>query len=109
MPDVKREFDPDFGSAIDAAAAIRAKKISSLELTQHILGRIDAFQPKLNVYVYQLREEALAAAKQADEAIAHSRPLGVFHGVPINVKESFGVQGQPCTWGMPELKHAKAL
>jgi len=101
-------FDPDFGSALEAAAAIRDKKISSLELTEHTLRRIDAFEPKLNAYVYQLREEALAAAKQADQAIARNTAHGLFHGVPINVKESFGVQGQPCTWGIPALKDSKA-
>jgi amidase len=102
------QFDPNFGSAVDAAAAIRAKQISCVELTQHTLRRIDAFQPKLNAYVYQLREEALAAAKQADEAIANNTARGSFHGVPINVKESFGVAGRPCTWGVPALKDSKA-
>ena len=101
---MKNQFDPDFGSALEAAAAIRERKISSLELTKHTLRRIDAFQPQLNAYVYQLREEALAAAKRADEAIARGTATGVFHGVPINVKESFGVKGQPCTWGIPALK-----
>jgi len=105
---LNHEFDPDFGSALAAAAAIRAKKISSVELTQHTFRRIDAFQPRLNAYVYQLREEALSSAKQADERIARNAPLGLLHGVPINVKESFGVQGQPCTWGIPELKHSNA-
>jgi amidase len=33
---------------------------------------------------------------------------GVFHGVPITVKESFAVEGHPCTWGIPELKDSKA-
>ena len=101
-------FDPDFGSALDATAAIRARKISSLELTQHTLRRIDAFQPKLNAYVYLLREEALAAARQADEAIARNAATGALHGVPINVKESFGVEGNPCTWGMPSLRDSRA-
>jgi amidase len=87
---------------------MRARQISSLELTQHTLRRIDAFQPRLNAYVYQLREEALAAARQADDALARGEGRGVFHGVPINVKESFGVQGQPCTWGIPAFKDAKA-
>jgi amidase len=105
---MKTEFDPDFGSALDAAAAIRARKISSLELTQHTLRRIDAFQPKLNAYVYQLRDQALDAAKQADQAIARNDATGALHGVPINVKESFGVRGQPCTWGVPEFKNATA-
>jgi amidase len=105
---MKTEFDPDFGSGLAAAAAIRERKISAVELTQHTLRRIDAFQPKLNSYVYQLRDQALDAAKQADVAIARHAPTGPLHGVPINVKESFGVRGQPCTWGVPEFKDAIA-
>ena len=101
-------FDPDFGTALEAAAAIRARQISSVELTQHTLRRIDAFQPALNAYVYQLREEALAAAARADDAVARQTATGALHGVPINVKESFGVEGQPCTWGIPPLKTSKA-
>ena len=104
----KHDFDLDFGSAADAASAIRARKISSVELTEHTFRRIDAFQPKLNAYVYQLREQALAAAKLADEVVARGATTGPLHGVPINVKESFGVQGQPCTWGVPALKNVKA-
>jgi amidase len=102
------QFDPEFGSALDAAAAIRSKKISSLELTEHTLHRIDAFQPKVNAYVYQLREQALAGAREADEALARGEAKGVFHGVPVNVKESFGVLGQPCTWGIPAFKDARS-
>jgi amidase len=105
---MKTEFDPDFGSALDAAAAIRERKISAVELTQHTLRRIDAFEPKLNSYVYQLRDQAVDAAKQADQAIDHKTAAGPFHGVPINVKESFGVRCQPCTWGVPEFKNAIA-
>jgi amidase len=105
---MSHDFDPDFGTALDAAAAIRAKKISSVELTQHTLRRIDAFQPTLNAYVYQLRDEALAAAARADDAIGRRIVTGALHGVPINVKESFGVQGQPCTWGIPALRAARA-
>jgi amidase len=107
-PIMKTKFDPDFGSALDAAAAIRGREISAVELTQHTLRRIDAFQSKLNAYVYQLREQALDAAKQADQAIARNAATGALHGVPINVKESFGVQGQPCTWGVPDFKNAIA-
>jgi hypothetical protein len=78
-------FDTDFGSALGAAASIRAKSISSLELTEHTFRRIDAFQPKINAYVYQLREEALAAARRADDVLARGGPLGVFHGGPIQI------------------------
>jgi amidase len=103
-----KNFDPDFGSALEAAAAIRERKISSVELTQHAMHRIDKFQPKLNAYVYQMREEALERARQADEAVAHNTARGPLHGVPVNVKESFGVQGRPCTWGIAAFKDAKA-
>jgi amidase len=108
MSTTSHQFDPDFGSALDAAAAIREKKISSVELTQHMFRRMDAFEPALNAYVYQLREEALAAAKRADDALGNHSPLGAFHGVPINVKESYAVSGQPCTWGIPEFRNIKA-
>ena len=103
-----KPFDPDFGSALEAAEAIRSGAISSVELTQHVFRRIDAFQPKLNAYVYQMRETALAAARTADEAIGAGRETGVFPGVPINVKESFGVEGQPCTWGIPMFRDVRA-
>lgn len=103
-----RSFDPDFGSALDAAVAIREKKASSVELTEHMFRRIDAHDPKLNSYVYQLRDQALAAARRADEQLARGEAAGLFHGVPANVKESFGVAGQPCTWGMPMFRSAIA-
>jgi amidase len=105
---MKQDFDPDFGTALDAAAAIRTKQISSVELTQHTFRRIDAFQPTLNAYVYQLRDDAVAAAVRADEATARGTATGALHGVPVCVKESFGVAGHPCTWGIPPLKASKA-
>ncbi len=101
-------FDPKFGSALDAAAAIYARRISSIELTRHIFERIDKFQPKLNVFVYQMREEALASARRADVALARKDKRLPLAGVPVVVKESFAVAGRPCTWGIPALKNTRA-
>lgn len=98
----------DFGSALRAAEAIREKQISSVELTRHVFARIERYNPALNAFVYQLKEDALARAKKADEAVARQEPLGVFHGVPINVKESFAVAGHPCTWGLSAFKGSRA-
>jgi amidase len=98
----------EFATALDAAAAIRKKQISSLELTQQIFARIDKYNPKLNAFAYQIREDALARAKQADEAQVKGKSLGELHGVPIHVKESFAIAGHPCTWGIPALKDSKA-
>ena len=100
--------DLAFASALGAAEAIRKKQISSVELTQRMFARIDKYNPKLNVFAYQTREDALARAKQADEAQARGKSLGVLHGVPIHVKESFAVAGHPCTWGIPAFKGSKA-
>ena len=98
----------EFASALEAAEAIRKKHISSFELTQQTFERIDKYNPQLNAFAYQLREDALVRAKQADEAQTRGRSLGVLHGVPVHVKESFGVAGHPCTWGIPALKGSKA-
>ncbi len=96
-----------FLSALEAAAAIRDNKISSLELTRHTFERIERYNPALNAFAYLLKDAAMAQARKADEAIARKEPTGVFHGVPVQVKESFGVAGQPCTWGIPSFKDAR--
>ncbi len=99
---------PAFMSALEAAEAIRRKKISSVELTRLVFERIDRYKLKLNAFAYQLREDALAKAAKADNARTKGSSLGVFHGVPFFVKESFAVAGYPCTWGLPAMRDVKA-
>lgn len=103
----------DFASALEAANAIRTRRISSVELTERMFARIDRYNPQLNVFAYELRDDAVAQAKKADAALPQGKQpdgksLGVFHGVPITVKESFAVAGHPCTWGFPPLRDSKA-
>ncbi|MBV9781755.1 MAG: amidase [Acidobacteriaceae bacterium] len=100
--------DLDFASALDAAAAIKAKQVSSVELTRRIFARIDKYNPKLNAFTYEMRDQALVQARQADAALMKSGQVGPFHGVPICVKESFGVKGEPDTWGIVAFKESKA-
>jgi hypothetical protein len=93
--------DLDFATALEAAEAIRSRKVSSVELTQTMFARMDRYNGQLNAFAYQTRDQALAQAKKADVMLAQSKgkgaTLGVFHGVPITVKESFAVEGHPCT------------
>ena len=91
-------------SALQAAQAIRRKKVSSVELTRNAFQRIDRYDPQIHAFVYQMRDEALARAHRLDESLAKGERLGIFHGVPVHVKESFAVAGHPCTWGIPALK-----
>jgi len=81
----------EFMSALEAAEAIRRKKISSVELTRLVFDRIDRYNSALNAFAYQLRDDALARATKADNARGSGSARGVFHGVPFFVKESFSV------------------
>jgi amidase len=90
-------------SATEAVETLRKREISSRELTELLLARIDALNPAVNAVVELRRQAALEEASAADRAPpdALSRPL---HGVPITVKESFNVAGMHTTWGNPAFK-----
>ena len=93
-----------FGSATALVRALRARKISSVELLQAYLERVDRLNPALNAIVVDDREAALKQARAADRALARGAPLGLLHGLPMTVKESFDLRGQPTTMGHPQLK-----
>jgi aspartyl-tRNA(Asn)/glutamyl-tRNA(Gln) amidotransferase subunit A len=78
----------------EAAAAIRERRISSVELTQAALARAQALQPGLNAFIAIEGEAALAAAQAADEAVAAGRPLGPLHGVPLAHKDMYDRAGR---------------
>src|SRR5499433_973014 len=107
-PALSPSHDIAFASALRAAEAIRSKEVSSVELTRLIFERIDRYNPQLNAFTYQLREEALFQARNADEAQSRGESFGVFHGVPVHVKECFGVAGHPSTWGLVAFRDSKA-
>jgi amidase len=97
-------FSSDFATALDAAAAIRAKRISSVELTELAFRRIDRYNPKINAVILEFRAASLARAREADQALAKKDWWGAFHGVPITVKESYGIKDVPTTAGVPQYK-----
>jgi amidase len=88
-------------TAGDAAAAIAAREVSSAELTEAVLRRIEAVNPKLNAVVELRADQALEEAARADRAGAD----GPLHGVPVTIKEAFNVAGLHTTWGNPEFTH----
>ncbi|MFM2078575.1 MAG: hypothetical protein RJA49_2465 [Actinomycetota bacterium] len=93
-----------FGSAGQLARAVRTGKVSAVELLQAYLERVDRLNPAINAVVVDDRAAALKQARAADRALAKGAKVGPLHGVPITVKESFTMVGQPTTWGFPELK-----
>jgi amidase len=82
---------------------LRHKEISSRELTEMLLARIDAVNPALNAVVELRPEAALQEAAAADQVIAQGA-VGPLQGVPMTIKESFNVAGLHTTWGNPAFK-----
>ena len=91
--------DPALLSLTEVAAQIRERKLSSVEVTQALLARIQHWQPRLNAFVRIEADEALAAAKEADANLARSGPKGVLHGVPMAHKDMYYFAGKPAGCG----------
>ena len=90
---------------LQAAAALRARQVSSVELTDEALARIARLNPKLNAFITVLDDEARARARQADIEIAAGVDLGPLHGVPIAVKDVFATKGHRTTAGSKLFFH----
>src|SRR5205809_3005569 len=84
-----------FASALDQAAAVRRREVSSVELTRAHLERIEKINPRLNAYVHLTPELALEQAREADSA-EDGLPL---RGVPVSIKDLVSVAGHPMTLG----------
>ena len=93
-----------FGSAVALARALRARKVSSVELLTAYLSRVDRINPTINAVVVDDRERALLQARAADRALARGENLGPLHGLPMTVKESFDLQGHPTTQGFVPMR-----
>jgi amidase len=92
--------------ATGLAEAIRTGRVSSVEVVEAHLHRIDAVNPAVNAIVTVLGEQALEAAHAADRAVADGAVLGPLHGVPFTVKSSLDVVGTPTTHGLRALADA---
>src|ERR687895_1248677 len=90
--------------AVALTNAIVAREVSSREATQSVLERVADVNPRLNALVEVLEEEGLAAADEADRAVARGEELGVLHGVPATVKVNVDLAGHATTNGVVALK-----
>ena len=94
--------------ALELAAMIARREVTSTEVVQAHLLRIDAVNPRVNAIVRRLDESALAAAEAADRVVAAGGRLGPLHGVPVTVKENIDVAGTPTTQSVVALSEAVA-
>jgi amidase len=93
-------------SATELAQRMARRELSSAEVVDAHLARIDAVNPALNAVVKILADEARAAAAVADRRLAAGEAVGPLHGVPFTVKENIDMAGLPTTWGVPALAKA---
>jgi amidase len=89
-------------SATDLAELIQRKEVSSVEVVESHLRRIEAVNPAVNAVTVVLGDSALEAARKADA----SPGTGPLHGVPFTVKENIDCTGSPTTQGVPALAEA---
>ena len=81
------------------AHLIRTRQISSLELTNMYLSRLERFGPQLECVITLTRELAIEQAQRADELIKNGKYLGPLHGIPYGAKDLLAVEGYKTTWG----------
>ncbi len=101
--------DVHFASASALAAALRRRELSSRELLDHFLARVEKHDPALNAVVTLDAEPARVRAAEADAALARGESWGPLHGLPMTVKDTFETAGVRTTAGAPMLaRHVPA-
>lgn len=86
-------------SASETAAAIRARELSPVDVVKNSLDRIEEVNPKLNCFCFVYADEALIAARAAEQAVMKDDALGPLHGVPIAFKDMTPTKGKRTTLG----------
>lgn len=93
-----------FESATSLSGLLRKKKVSARELLDAHLKQIERVNPKVNAIVTLVADQAMAKAKQCDEAAVRGRFLGPLHGLPVAHKDLQDTKGIRTTYGSPLFK-----
>ena len=94
-----------FQTAVELARAVASRQVSPVELMRSTLAQAERVDPGLNCFATYAPEQALAAARQAEQAVMAGRPLGPLHGLPISVKDLIAVKDLPYTFGSRAMAH----
>jgi amidase len=97
--------DPKTASARQLASLIRQRQLSSTELTEFYIRRIQEVNPRINAVVTPCFDRALQEAREADAALARGDVKGPLHGVPMTIKDSIDTEGVVSTGGTQGRSH----
>ena len=104
LPGIERPSnleDLAFRTVRELAELVRTRRVTSVELTEMYLRRLERHNPLLNCVVTLTEELALAQAREADREIAAGRYRGPLHGIPWGAKDIIATRGYKTTWGSP--------
>lgn len=95
----RSESELAFLSIEQAARLLRRREISSVELVDAALARIERWSPELNVFLTILADQARSQAKRAERELRRGGARGPLHGVPVSLKDNFWTRGIRTTAG----------
>jgi len=96
--------DLAFLPVTELAPLVRAKKVSSTDLTKMYLGRLKKYSPKLLNVITLTEDLAMTQAAEADKEIRAGKYRGPLHGIPFGAKDLFNTKGILTTWGAEPFK-----
>lgn len=97
-----------YSDASTLANSIKRGAMSSRDLLEQLIKRIEQKNPQINAIVSMDLDTARKKADAADAAVVKGEVLGQWHGVPMTVKDTWEVRGLSCTAGAPEYRHYKS-
>jgi Asp-tRNA(Asn)/Glu-tRNA(Gln) amidotransferase A subunit family amidase len=97
LPDNRSELC--FYTVRDLGELIRARKITSVEITRLFLNRLKKYDAQLHCVITLTEDLALQEARTADQEIADGHYRGPLHGIPYGVKDLLAVKNYKTTWG----------
>ena len=93
-----------YRSAFDLADDIKQGALTSSEVLEFFLDRVDRFNPRVNAVVQLDADRARRRAAEADAAAARGEDWGPLHGVPLTIKDAYLTEGIVSANGMPEYR-----
>ena len=94
-----------FLSAVELCARIGRKDVSPVEIIESVLARAERLQSELNCFITLCADEAMRAAREAEQKLMRGEPVGLLHGVPLTVKDIVNTKGVRTTFGAVPYKN----
>ena len=89
----------------EVSADLKAKKVSSVELTKAVFSHLEGVEPKVQAFITLTQDVALAQAAEADKRLASGKDVTLLTGVPLGIKDLLCTKGVRTTCGSKMLEN----